>query len=28
LVDSLDQFTDDFMETRDQPAQNNRDEFQ
>ena len=27
LVNSLDQFTDDFMETRDQPAQNNREEF-
>jgi len=27
LVDSLDQFTDDFMETRDQPTQNNREEF-
>ena len=27
LVDSLDHFTDDFMETRDQPTQNNREEF-
>ena len=27
LVNSLDQFTDDFMETRDQPAQNNREKF-
>ena len=27
LVNSLDQFTDDFMETRDQPTQNNREEF-
>ncbi len=27
LVNSLDQFTDDFMETRDQPTQNNREKF-
>jgi len=27
LVNSLDQFTDDFMETRDQPTQNNRGNF-
>ncbi len=27
LVDSLDQFTDDFMETREQPGQNSRDNF-
>ena len=25
LVDSLEQFTDDFMETRDQPAQDSRE---
>ena len=27
LVNSLDQFTDDFMETRDQPTQNDRESF-
>jgi antitoxin VapB len=27
LVNSLDQFTDDFMDSRDQPQQNPRDEF-
>lgn len=27
LVNSLDQFTDDFMETRDQPDQNSRENF-
>lgn len=27
LVSSLDQFTDDFMETRDQPTQNYREKF-
>ena len=27
LVKSLDQFTDDFMDSRDQPNQNSRDEF-
>jgi antitoxin VapB len=27
LVDSLDKFTDDFMESRDQPAQDSREEF-
>ena len=27
LVNSLDQFTDDFMDSRDQPHQNPRDEF-
>ena len=27
LVKSLDQFTDDFMDSRDQPQQNPRDEF-
>jgi antitoxin VapB len=27
LVNSLDQFTDDFMETREQPGQNPRDNF-
>ncbi len=27
LVNSLDQFTDDYMETRDQPTQNNREKF-
>jgi antitoxin VapB len=27
LANSLDQFTDDFMDTRDQPNQNSRDKF-
>ncbi len=27
LVNSLDQFTDDFMETRDQPSQGHREKF-
>jgi antitoxin VapB len=27
LINSLDQFTDDFMETRDQPTQNKREKF-
>ncbi|MBW2368447.1 MAG: antitoxin, partial [Deltaproteobacteria bacterium] len=27
LVDSLDKFTDDFMETRDQPDQKSREKF-
>jgi len=27
LINSLDQFTDDFMDSRDQPNQNSRDKF-